>query len=93
MLELYAKGRGGKLGYIEMLRAVTRFDYYCHNATQGRKDRNNFNKWICKEMFMHVFGVTQKNLIITAIEIVFLIFFLCFISELKVSLLKNNFFS
>lgn len=90
VLELYAKGRGGRLGYTEMLRAVIRFDYYCHSASQGRKD--NFNKWICKEMFMHVFGVTQKNLIITAIEIVFLIFF-CFISELKMSLLKNNFFS
>lgn len=27
-------------------------------------------------MFVHVFGVTQKNLIIAAIEIVFLMFFL-----------------
>lgn len=27
-------------------------------------------------MFMHVFGVTQKNLIIAAIEIAFLNFFL-----------------
>lgn len=72
MLELYAKGRGGRLGYAEVLRAGIRFDYYCHSASRGRKD--NFNKWICKEMFMHVFGVTQKNFIITAIEIVFLIF-------------------
>lgn len=92
MLELSAKGRGGKLGYTEVLRAVIRFDYYCHSASQGRKDRNNFNKWICKEMFMHVFGVTQKNLIITAVEIIFLIF-LCFISEVKMLLLKNNFYS
>lgn len=76
MLELYAKGRGGRLGYTEVVRAVIGFDYYCHSGSQGRKDRNNFNTWICKEMFMHVFGVTQKNLIIAAIEIVFLIFFL-----------------
>lgn len=92
MLELSAKGRGCKLGYTEVLRAVIRFDYYCHSASQGRKYRNNFNKWICKEMFMHVFGVTQKNLIIAVIETIFLIFF-CFISEVKMLLLKNNFFS
>lgn len=79
MLELYAKGRGGRLGCTEVLRTVIRLDYYCHSASQGRKDRNNFNKWICKEMFMHVFGVTQKNLIIVAIEIVSLIFFLFYL--------------
>lgn len=69
--------RGGVAGLAtqRMLRTVIRLDYYCHSASQGRKERNNFNKWICKEMFMHVFGVTQKNLIITAIEIVSLIFF------------------
>lgn len=76
----------------DVLRIVTRFDYYCHSTNQEKKDRNIFNKWICKEMFVHVFGVTQKNLIITAIEIVFLIFS-CPISEVKMSLLKNNFFS
>lgn len=44
---------------------------------------------------MHVFGVIQKNLIITAIEIVSLIFFpfFFFFSELKMSLFKNTFFS
>lgn len=46
---------------------------------------------------MHVFGVIQKNLIITAIEIVSLIFFpffsFFFSSELKMSLFKNTFFS
>lgn len=80
------------LATLRMLRTVIRLDDYCHSASQGRKERNNFNKWICEEMFMHVFGVTQKNLIIAAIEIVSLIFFR-FISELKMSLLNNNFFS
>jgi len=85
--------KGGVVGLatLRVLRAVIRLDYYCHSASQGRKDRNNFNKWICKEMFMHVFGVTQKNLIITAIQIVSLIFFR-FISEPKMPLLKNNIF-
>lgn len=69
--------KGGVIGLatLRMLRTVIRLDYYCHSASQGRKERNNSNKWICEEMFMHVFGVTQKNLIIAAIEIVSLIFF------------------
>lgn len=86
--------KGGVVGLatLRMLRRVIKLDYYCHSAHQGIKEKNNFSKWICEEMFMHVFGVTQKNLIIAAIEIVFLIFFR-FISELKMSLLKNNILS
>lgn len=76
--------KGGMVGLstLRVLKTVIRLDFYCHSASQGRKKRNNFNKWICEEMFMHVFGVTQKNLIIAAIEILSLIFF-HFFSELK----------
>lgn len=74
-LEARGKARGGGLATPRMLRTVIRLDCYCRRARQGREERKNFNKWICEEMFMHVFGVTQKDLIIAAIEIASLIFF------------------
>lgn len=72
---LYAEGRGVDLATLRCKGQLSGLITPVVVQVRGEKT-NNFNTWICKEMFMHVFGVTQKNLIIAAIVIAFLNFFL-----------------
>lgn len=76
---------------LRMLGTGIRLHSCCCSASQGRNERNNLTKWIYDEMFLHVFGVTQKNLIIAAAEIFSFIYFPPhFISERNMSLLEVN---